>query len=253
MRAVGRWFVAVLLVASPTPGHSQVQLLGRVIENSSEQAIAAAMVTLQDPTGRALGQRITDEGGMFSFAVEHRGPVRLKVEHIGYETVVTPALELAGYSSYRVEIRMDAHGIVLAPLEVVARDRGPTLAAFDRRRQSGIGWYITREEIQRRGVAAVTDILAMAPGVWLQRSGRSGRMPYIRADCPAQIYVDGFLLNRGGGRGRRGGDVGLDDILKPSAIEGIEVYQGLSKPPPEYMTPDARCGVILIWTRRGPS
>jgi len=254
MRAVGPWLLAVLLSGVPTSGRSQVQLLGRVIDDSSGRAIPAAVVTLRDTTGRDLGQRLTDEGGVFDFSVRQGGRVRLEVEHIGYETAVTPLIDLAGASGHRVEIRMEARGIALTPLEVVAPDRGPLLAGFDRRRQRGGGWFITGEEIRRRGATAVTDVLAMAPGVWLRRSGRS-RVPYTRGDCPALIYVDGFLLNGGLGRGRRGGgaDVALDDILKPSAIEGIEVYQGLSKPPPEYMTPDARCGVILIWTRRGPS
>ncbi len=254
MRAVGRCFVALLLIGPATPGDAQVRLLGRVIEYGSAEAIPAATVTLQDSTGRALGERVTDEAGAFAFVVDHRGPVHLKVQHIGYQTVVTSPMEVAGYSSYRVEVRMALQGIVLAPLEVVARDRGPTLAGFDRRRRSGIGWYITGDEILRQGATAVTDILAMAPGVWLQRSGRS-RVPHMRSNCPAQVYVDGFLLNRGGaaGRGRRGG-VGeaIDDVVKPSTVEGIEVYQGVSKAPPEYLTPDSRCGVILIWTRRGP-
>ena len=35
------------------------------------------------------------------------------------------------------------------------------------------------------------------------------------------------------------------------AIEGIEVFRGLSELPSEFAAPDLRCGAIAIWTRRG--
>jgi outer membrane receptor for ferrienterochelin and colicin len=68
-----------------------------------------------------------------------------------------------------------------------------------------------------------------------------------------QIFVDGFLVNRRmvGVNGNRPSDFRIDDVVSPASVEGIEVYRGLSTVPPEFLNPDAVCGVIAIWTRRG--
>jgi hypothetical protein len=51
-------------------------------------------------------------------------------------------------------------------------------------------------------------------------------------------------------RDRPGGDIQVDDLVSPLDVEAVEVFRGLSSVPPEFLTPEARCGVIAIWTRR---
>ena len=65
--------------------------------------------------------------------------------------------------------------------------------------------------------------------------------------------MDGFLINRREASvlGARPMDYRIDDMVLPSSVEGIEIYRGLSTVPPEFLNPDAECGVIAIWTRRG--
>ncbi|HEX4934451.1 MAG TPA: hypothetical protein VFV33_14780, partial [Gemmatimonadaceae bacterium] len=46
--------------------------------------------------------------------------------------------------------------------------------------------------------------------------------------------------------------VGLDAIMRPNDIEGIEVYKNVASAPPQYQPLDSSCGVILVWTRRRP-
>ena len=72
-------------------------------------------------------------------------------------------------------------------------------------------------------------------------------------NCTTQIFVDGFLVNRrtGYGQGYRPEDIRIDDVVTPASIEGIEIFRGLSTVPAEFLSPDADCGVIAIWTRRG--
>ncbi|MFC1791075.1 hypothetical protein ACFL0I_01235, partial [Gemmatimonadota bacterium] len=80
------------------------------------------------------------------------------------------------------------------------------------------------------------------------RVGRSANR-----DCITQIFVDGFLVNRRafGARGARPIDFRIDDAVSPASVEGIEIYRGLGTVPAEFLNPDAVCGVIAIWTRRG--
>lgn len=244
------------LILCAAAADAQVHLHGRVIEDVSEQPIAGATVLLQDARGRSLAQKVTDDSGEFSFLTGRSGPVRLLVERTGYKRTTTSTLEFDDYTMYRVEVRLDATAVLLAPLEVVARSRSaisPTLTGFEQRRVSGIGSFITRAEIERRNPSRVTDLLAVVPGMSIQR-----RIVFARvANCPAQIYIDGFHINRPvrpmpGRRGRSSTEMfPVDDVVQPRSIEGIEVYQGLSRVPAEFYTPEAACGVVAIWTRRG--
>ena len=65
-------------------------------------------------------------------------------------------------------------------------------------------------------------------------------------ECPVQIFLDGMLATRN----NDGGGVLVDDLVSPLDVEVIEVFRGLSSIPPEFLTPQARCGVVAIWTRR---
>jgi hypothetical protein len=67
-------------------------------------------------------------------------------------------------------------------------------------------------------------------------SGRPG-------PCFPIVYLDGY----------RTGGASIDDLVFPSDVEGVEVYKGLSEYPGQFASPDARCGVIAVWTRSAPS
>lgn len=255
---------AGLLLAAAPAADAQVQLQGRVIDDAGEQPIGGADVLLQDARGRRLAQQITDEAGEFLFEVDGKRPVRLRVDRIGYQRTLTPVLELDGYVLFRLEVRLGVAAVPLAPLEVVARSRSavsPTLSGFETRRLAGLGWFITREEIERRNPSRTSDLLVNVPGVVLQPAARNSnrRIVYMARGslCPAQIFVDGFHINRHVAPvpGRRGLSTTemfpIDDVVIPSSIHGIEVYQGLSRLPAEFVTPEASCGVVAIWTRRG--
>jgi hypothetical protein len=257
MRPIPRLLATAGLLLGAATADAQVQLSGRVIEDSSGEPIVDATVVLQDSRGRRLAQQSTDETGFFSFVVSSAGSVRLQAERIGYRRATTPQLRFDGYTMFGVEVRLAVDAVLLAPLEVMVRSRtpvSPTLAGFERRRTTGTGSFLGREDIERRNPARVTDILLSMPGVQVQR-----RIVYMARsqNCPAQIYIDGFHINRqvGGGGGRRGSALTemfpIDDMVGPGSVEGIEVYQGLSQVPAEFLTPEAAaCGVVAIWTRR---
>ena len=43
----------------------------------------------------------------------------------------------------------------------------------------------------------------------------------------------------------------IDDLVDPSDVEGIEVYAHSSSVPIQFSYGNG-CGVIVVWTRRGP-
>jgi hypothetical protein len=238
----------VVGVWSPAAGQT-VRIEGRVIEDESERPIEGVRVTVLSVADRRLEVRYTDELGTFEFLTRYRSAVKLRADRIGYHETLTPTLHFDEYDFFRVEVRMKIDAVLLAPLEVVGRHRtfSPLHADFEHRRLTGSGWYITREDIEELKPAYVTDLLATVPGIHLLSSGSGHRRIATfgrKNGCHAQIYVDGFHINRGEG-------FTIDDVVLPGSVEGIEVYRGLSTVPAEYLSPEAVCGVVAIWTRRG--
>lgn len=244
------WF-ACLLVGSADPLTAKVRLQGRVTDAASGLGITGARVLLTDEQGRWVGVRTTDEDGGFEFRVRLHGPYRLTASRFGYIENTSPRLWLGDHEVVRVELRLDVGALLLAPLEIVARStpsNSPVLSNFNARLRSGVtGTLLTRNDIERLKPGRVTDVLATVPGIRLENAGGAGhsRVAYLRRACPAQVFLDGFLLNRGGH------SPAIDDVVAPGSVEGIEVYGGFSSVPAEFLNPDSQCGVIAIWTRRG--
>lgn len=251
-------FLALLLLL-PDAVSGQVRIVGRVIEDKSGLPIGFTNITIRSPGGSTLGRLETDELGNFEFTVRRGYGVRIHAARIGYRENTTPLLYFDEHRLLQVEVRLDPEAILLAPLEIVAWSEvidDAMLEGYKRRLETGLGYYITREEVEARNPAFVSDLLREVPGVQLS-GGTVGARPSVRMarassrNCATQIWVDGFLVNRRDILSGRPEDFRIDDVVIPSSVEGIEVYRGLSTVPPDFLNPDAVCGVIAIWTRRG--
>lgn len=251
----------ILLLA--VPADAQVRIVGRVIDDVTERPLSDAVVVIRSHDGWHIARTETGPSGTFEFEVRRRvGAVRLDVQRLSFRDNTTPVLHFDGRSFFQVEVRLDPEAILVAPLEVIARsevDRSPLLDNFRRRLRTGQGIYITRDVVEQRNPMQVTDLLRDVPGLRVTSTGtgvrpkvetsRSAQYANLPNGCDTQIFVDGFLMNP-----RRAGataDFRIDDAVTPMAIEGIEIYRGLSSVPAEFLTPDAQCGVIAIWTKRG--
>jgi hypothetical protein len=256
------YFLPALLTCGMLAGwavtaSAQVTLVGTVQEDGTETAIVDARVEIFDRYNRRLAVRHTDAQGRFEARVRTEDGYRLRATRIGYREATTPILWTEGYDQIHVDIRLDPDAVLLAPLEVVARSRpttSPVLESFWDRQRTGLGHFFTQADIDRRRPSQVTDLIATVPGIRLESGGRgTQRVIYMNRgtrSCQAQVYVDGFLLNRGARTGRELGFT-LDDAVSPAAVVGIEVYSGLATVPAEFLSPEASCGVVVVWTRRG--
>ncbi len=247
-----------LVLATPVSGQ-RVLIVGRVIDDASERALSQVQVQLRDRDGISLGRYQTDSTGTFEFTVARARAVRIHVSVLGYKASTTPLLYLDEHKFFQLEVRLDPEAILLAPLEVIAWsevDKSALLDGFRQRLRTGLGTYITRRDVERRNPMYVTDLLREVPGLRVSGAGYGSR-PVVETarsagrTCTTQIFVDGFLLNRRTGSGMTPADFRIDDAVSPASIEGIEIYQGGSTVPAEFLNVDAACGVIAIWTRRG--
>lgn len=252
-----------LLLLPPADGRAQANAVtgtirGRVVDERTGSGIATALVEFMDGRTRIRTSAVADSEGGFLLTDLPKGSFRLRVSRIGYARALTPYWRIESGETLTVSVYLDAEAVLLAPLEIQAteRSRSPVLANYYHRLEIGLGGYfITREEIERRNPRLVTDLLADVPGVRLQAGGIgansrivsfSRAIPRNGGRCPVQVWVDGMLASRGGAD-----DVLLDELATPNTLEGIEIFRGLSTIPPEFITPDARCGVIALWTKRG--
>jgi hypothetical protein len=252
----------IALSAAPLASASgQVRIVGRVVDDLTEFPIPNVRVTVLARDGSTLARAETDRTGTFEFSIRKRSGVKIQAARFGYVSNTTPILYFDNRGYFQVEVRLDPDAILLAPLEVIAwseRPENAMLEGFHRRQETGLGTFITREEFEKRKPSLVTDLLKEVPGLDVASTG-SGTRPVVRIeragnrDCTTQIFVDGFLVNRRlmGIKGNGFIDFRIDDAVSPASVEGIEIYKGLGTIPAEFLNPDAVCGVIAIWTRRG--
>jgi hypothetical protein len=254
---------------------AQTEIIGRVLEDGSEQAVAGAEILLIDAFDRVRARTLSDEAGEFRFRLGlwRAGAFRLRASRIGFASVRTGEFAAAPDEVVATEIRLKHDAILLAPLTVVARRNkrtDPVTESFHHRMaRATSGHFISRQQIEQARPFNLSDLLATVPGVRLGPSmGAGGRMVYMaralprEGGCPPQVFVDGRLMNgrvlTDVGTSQRGNrvmgfrtdpGVRIDEFISIQSVEGVEIYSGISGVPAELYTPDARCGVIGIWTR----
>jgi len=264
-------FLQGLLLGSPAPlraqgsgGGEESSIRGTVVDAASGRGIPAALVEFVDQGGLVRASATSREDGSFVLARVSRGEFRLRVSSLGYSRTLTVPSRIESGEALTLVVRLSPSALALAPLEVTASARAtsPVLASFYARAERGFGGaFLTRDDIERAGpVRGVSDLVAGLTGVRLDRPAAPGLPPGIFLSesaaetggrpCPVQVFLDGVPV---GSRSRLAGGspiaAQLDRLVTPVEVEGIEVYRSLSEIPPEFLTTDARCGVIAIWRR----
>lgn len=249
-----------LLTMAARPGQTQVVLEGRVVDDSTGRPIESARVLLQNHHGNAVGEQTTQSTGRFRFELTRSERYRLEARAVGYLPARRTVLWMMENRNFAgIEVRLTPHATLLAPVEVLALappKTSPVLENMEYRRTHGFGIRISRQQIEARNPLHVTDILAETPGVRVDRQGSGSTRRVIHlgppvpgprgGDCPVQIFLDGMLATRA----VAGGDVTVDDLVRPQDVEAIEIFKGLATVPAEFLNPEARCGVIAVWTKR---
>ncbi len=215
-------------------------LRGQVAANGSHEPIRGARVTVVDHRLAA----VTDSSGQFAFTGLGAGVFVIEIGAIGY----------AG-ASWQVTLtpgRVLNHRFELDPLpyelpEVVVKGRQPQLvrrfADFERRRQAGMGAYLTQEQIERANPTSLIDVLVTIRGVQQVciTNDCVAKMARSPPGCYPQYYLDGQESTAYFAR-----------HTPPHDVRGVEIYRGSSETPGEFQGSNSGCGVIAIWTKSSP-
>lgn len=234
--------LSAVAIGRPAVGQTaRATLGGRVVVRASNRGVASAQVT--DVGGRST---LTDSAGRFLFRGDAPGTVHLVVRAIGYDP---RSLTLTLRSGDSVDVTLELDPLptaqTLPSVSIDANAVSYRLRDFERRRRTGIGQYLTDDEIRASSAANLQDLTRGMRGVTLNCGGtlQGGcRVQMVRApqNCQPDYVVDGRV----------------DNIFGPTTpirdIVGLEVYTGPSDVPGEFAGSTAGCGVIAIWTRSGP-
>jgi hypothetical protein len=116
-------------------------------------------------------------------------------------------------------------------------------ADFARRRQSGLGAYLTQEQIERLHPTTLVEVLVTVRGVQqvCEYNDCIAKMVRSPPGCYPQYFLDGHESTPYFAR-----------HTPPFDVKGIEIYRGSSETPGEFLGTNSGCGVIAIWTRSSP-
>lgn len=224
------WAVAGAASAQP-PGSLRM----RVLDRETREPVVGAIVRLRDSTTTTGA----DGRAVFPFAGTGRHPVVIRA--VGFEsTSVELGVGVPGAPPEH-EVGMHFTGTDLPELVVEARRRRVIgrLVEFETRMARGVGLFLTAVDIEARRQFNLGAILGTLRGVNARCSAVECvvRMSRAPRNCAPKYYIDGIPSDMSAS------DTPISDIY------GVEVYRGPSETPVEFLTAEAGCGVISIWTK----
>lgn len=240
--AIGALCSAATLEAQP----GGASIGGRIVDRSTGKGLAGAQVILLSDSRLVSA----DSLGHYHFSGVPAGVSQFLIRALGFPALSIIVEFTAGQRVDRT-IHLDStitrrEAQTLPGLSVTAAARGINrrMAGFDRRRQTGRGQYLTEDDIVKSGAYTVSDAIRGLRGVNYECGGGRGcfiRMARAPLRCAPEYFVDDQVVN----------DFGPLTPIRD--VIGIEVYTGPSDVPGEYGGRNAGCGVIVLWTRTGPS
>lgn len=216
-----------------------VRLTGVVVAAVGGQPLAGAQVGIVGSS-----QTRTNQRGEWALRDAPAGTRMLEVRALGYYPERRPVHAVAGAPPVRVAL--STLRAVLDTVRIVAaRVRGRDIRGFLARSRSGMGRYLTEEDIARRAPIVTSDLFRAVPGLQVERSPLGDTRVTMRGNfedaCVPSIFLDGHHM-----RNLSADDI--DGFVDPKEIAGIEVYAGTEQPP-QFQEALGGCGSIVIWTK----
>jgi hypothetical protein len=252
--------------------------------------LSAATVGAQSRTIRVMGNdglpvpyaavwldrarpRIADADGIVTIPENVHGALTVDVARLGYQPVQTP-VDVPEHSAEltltlpRLRVALQAMQIIERANPNVLEQTGFYRRALEHQRTSNGAFFFTPEELERRGLARVTQLFESIPGVTLRRRASGGLVVTSRTGtCTLGVMLDGVgvhptddgasaqsMASTSSTRRRTAPAqmdstaVLVDNLVGPGAILAVEVYPRGSSLPSEMQATATSCGVVAIWT-----
>jgi len=247
---------AVLGLTAIGPSAAQGQgdkatLAGAITDRSTGNPVRGAFVALLSDSSRFVR---SDSAGLYSFPNLEPGVTRLVIRADSFPALGIVVELLAGQVLER-PVRLDstpsgrlaaAQSLPTVTVKADAPAENYRLVAFEQRRRTGRGQYLTEDQIVQSGAYNVSEAVRAMRGVTYECGGSAEagachvRMSRAPMRCMPEWVVDEQVDNT------FGSTTPIRDVV------AIEVYTGPSDVPGEFAGRNAGCGVIVLWTRSGP-
>jgi hypothetical protein len=230
-----------LTTADTTPAPAGT-VVGRV-QSPEGTPIADARVEVRG-TGVATQ---TTESGSFELTGAPLGTRVLEVAALGF-LLRRPIVDVRPSAPARIELTLTPAPQVLPAIGVVAK-RGKA-SSFEQRRNHAAGYFLTADDLERRGVRRFEQLFYAVPGFRVVPVGIGGSAVYSNRSsslfgepCSPEIYVNGWRWPVSLASGEPVG-IWVEDIA------AVEIYSGPASVPAEFGGGQSRCGAIVVWERR---
>lgn len=220
-------------------GARDARVTGLVIAGANQTPLANAQVTI---SGAAPVR--TNALGEWNVADAPLGTRALDVRAVGYYPEHRTIDVLDGMASQRVVLSTMKAVLDTVRIRAVGGQTRDLMEFEARRRASGTGTYVTRDQVMRLDPHRITDLFRMKsrmrirlniPDTTSIQVGEAGMW------CSPVLFINGKLFPK-----MSADD--LDNFVDPHDLVGIEIYPGTTAPP-QFQVPLESCGSIVIWKR----
>jgi hypothetical protein len=228
------WLAAIIPICSILLAQGNATLSGRIFDQSVNQPLAYATVTLKRlPDSVLAAGTLTDAEGRFSFTGLKKGNVVVSASYIGYSVVTVPLLigELNNYYDVgRIELVPSTEELDAA---VISAKKAAISADLDKKT-----YRIEDNLIQSGG--SVLDFMKALPGITVDQEGKV----LLRGNDKVAVLIDGKQSSLTG----FGNQKGLDNIPADN-LENIEI---INNPSAKYDA-SGMAGIINITYKKEKS
>jgi hypothetical protein len=246
----------LLLTALVSPDLSLGQvIIGRLVDGESMQPVPRGFVQLMDSASFQVAATYGDEKGMFTLRAPGPGEYMVHVDALSYHSIQDGPVLVEEGDTVGVEFFVLPNPEELDPLIVEAErtDRKLRVSGFYRRQERGLGQFVTLEDIEDIRPHDVPSLLAWGTlGIMLRPNKVGAMVPAMPAGrsststtigwCYPMYFLDGIPLM-----------IDAEEMafpIHPNDLAAVEVYATRGETPAQYRDARARCGTILLWTRR---
>jgi Carboxypeptidase regulatory-like domain/TonB-dependent Receptor Plug Domain len=242
----------VVTASAPAPASTEpAAAKPHAVALRTGRAVVQGRVT--DPTGKpvvgaelsvagAAPTTTTSDSGTYTLRGLPSGTQALQVRKLSFAPMQV-TVDLSARSPHQADIKMLPAPPTLTPVQVEGkREKGLRNVGFTQRQKSGLGRYLTEDQIAEKLPTVMTDIFTTVPGLMIDYSSGQPQLKGSRGaggSCLTYV-IDGVPTPMQGD---------FNDYMHPDEVAAVEVYQASEAPAQFQSSGHSDCAVVVIWTK----